>query len=192
MLSVEVTKPSASEARQAAATATEATLAALKSLVPPEDISTLDISLSPNYVYTNNVESLEGYVFRQTLQVMVKNMTAESLGAVVDAAVKAGGNAARVSSVETLMGPAKTAELTNEARKLAVANALSTAAVLAQAANVTLGPITSIVDQNQPGPVPQPMPVSAKPVESDMAVATPVAVGTQEVPASVALELAIC
>jgi len=176
ILQVQTTKPTADEARIAAATATNATLAALQAIngISPTDITTTSISLQPNYVWDQGTQAnkLTGYVFTQTLQVTVNNMTAELLGSVVDTAVKTGGN---------------------DARKQAVANALSTASVLAQAAGVTMGPITSIADQTSATtPVPLPMQTGAaeKPVGAN--VSTPVSVGTQEVQASVGLVLALC
>lgn len=197
ILQVQTTKPTADEARIAAATATNATLAALQAIngISPTDITTTSISLQPNYVWDQGTQAnkLTGYVFTQTLQVTVNNMTAELLGSVVDTAVKTGGNDLQVSSVDTSLSPSQELAVANEARKQAVANALSTASVLAQAAGVTMGPITSIADQTSATtPVPLPMQTGAaeKPVGAN--VSTPVSVGTQEVQASVGLVLALC
>jgi len=193
---VEVTKPTADEARQVAATATNDTVSALRTIgIPADDIKTVGISLAPYYVWdqTTSKNTLEGYKFSQSLQIDVKNVTAEQLGGVVDAAVVAGGDMVQISGVETLLSPEKQASVTNDARSIAVSDAFTTFQVLSQAANISLGPLTSIEDQSSPGPVPIPGPMAAAAeTASSKLVSTPISIGTQEVQAVVALKMSFC
>lgn len=195
---IELTRNNATRARADAAQVTNSTTNAIlkNSGISPSDIKTTSINLDPKYSYSN-VTKLIGYQFSQTIIVNIKNLTADLLSNVIDSAVTAGGNYLRVGSVSTDLGKETKANAVNEARKAAVTSALQTASVVAGAANVTLGPVISIVDQSSvPVPVPSPsMPagygVGAAAAAKEPAK-TPVSLGKMDVQATVAVDMAIC
>lgn len=197
VLNIQVERANASAARETAATTTAAVVAAVATVVTPPSIKTVGINLNPNYVWApeTNTNRITGYIFSQTLEVTVNDLSSERLSSVVDKAVAAGGDALQVQSVSTTLGAASMLDSVNQARALAVNNALSTAAVLASAANVTLGGIASITDSNSAPPPPV---MSAIAPESDMAggaakaTPTPVSIGDHEVQALVSVEFVFC
>ncbi|KAL4855579.1 periplasmic immunogenic protein [Chlorella vulgaris] len=196
-LAVSVSKPTAAEAREEAATTAESVLkavGAVQGINGGSDITTSDISLQPNYVWVQETGTnrITGYIFTQNILVKISNLTSDTLGSVVDTAVKAGGNNLQVSSIQIDFSPALRRKAMDQARKLAVRDAAATADTLAEAAKVALGPIKSISDANYAPPTPLFM-------GADMAVAgaaaketpTPVQIGTSEVTATINVEYAI-
>ena len=122
----------------------------------------------------------------------VENLTSDLLSRVIDGAVLAGGNALQISSVLVDLSPALAQQAMNQARQQAVGNAQSTAMVLSQAANVTLGAVTLIADQSAPTPVPRALVTSAINSQEGATVPTPVVVGTHNTQASVDMQYAVC
>lgn len=198
-LSVSVTKPTAEEARKEAGATTDAVLAAVggvEGINGDTDVSTSDISLQPNYVWVQDTNSnrVTGYVFTQSITVKISNLTSDTLGEVVDTAVKAGGNNLQVSSIQIDLSTGLRRQAMDLARKLAVEDAASTAQILADAAKVTLGPLKSITDSNVASPTPvymggAEMANAAMPVAAS-AQSTPVKIGTTDVTATVNVEYA--
>ena len=116
----------------------------------------------------------------------MRALTNALLGSVVDAAVKAGGNALAVNYVSTDLSPAKRKAALNAARAAAVADAIATARLLAGAAGVKLGPLTTLVDGNWAPPTPQPLPASdAMAGAAKQSTPTTMQVGTTQVVATV-------
>ncbi|EFN52622.1 hypothetical protein CHLNCDRAFT_54354 [Chlorella variabilis] len=194
-LSVSVTKPTAAEAREEAAATADAVMAAVggvEGINGASDISTSDISLQPNYIWVQETgqNRITGYVFTQQISVKISNLTSDTLGAVVDTAVKAGANnlqacrgsgtllccmyvswpgaraghswQLQVSSIQIELSPALRRQAMDQARVLAVEDAANTAQILADAAKVTLGPVKSLADSNIAPPTPYPMPAAGK------------------------------
>lgn len=198
-LSVSVTKPTAEEARTEAGSTTDAVLeavGAVEGINGDTDVSTSDISLQPNYMWVQETNSnrVTGYVFTQSIVVKIANLTSDTLGEVVDTAVKAGGNNLQVSSIQIDLSAGKRRQAMDLARQLAVQDAASTAKILADAAKVTLGPLKSIVDSNTASPSPfinygAEMANAAMPVAA-AAQSTPVKIGTTDVVATVNVEYA--
>jgi uncharacterized protein YggE len=117
-----------------------------------------------------------GYTAVNSVQVTIRNL--ETLGEVLDAAVKAGGNTVQAVSFDL---SDKTTAL-DQAREAAVGDARHKAEQLARLANATLGPIVTISDASM-------YPIPYQPaVGGDMALermAVPVSQGTQTINANI-------
>jgi uncharacterized protein YggE len=106
--------------------------------IAASDIQTQQVSLSPRYAENN--ERIVGYTAQTTVSATLRNLS--TAAAVIDAAVAAGAN--------TVSGPALTrtdaGALYRNALEKAVADARSKAGALADAANVDLGAISTVVE----------------------------------------------
>ena len=110
-----------------------------------------------------------GYQVSNNVTIRVRDL--DSLGSVLDQAVTVGANTITGISFSV----ADPANLYEEARRRAVADAVSKAQVYADAANVRLGSIESITEQDNYMP-PQPM-MRAAAMEFDIGSAVPVEAG---------------
>ncbi|MDT8856660.1 SIMPL domain-containing protein [Paracoccaceae bacterium Fryx2] len=111
--------------------------------IEERDVQTSGLSLNPNWVQVANDGSapvIKGYVASNMLTVRVRAL--ETLGGVLDAAVKDGANTLN----GVTFGLTDPAPAMDEARTLAVADALARARLLAGAAGVRLGPVVSITE----------------------------------------------
>lgn len=149
----------AREALDANTEAMAALVAALREAgLEDRDIQTSDFSVSPQYVYSDQRDEngytlppeIQGYQVSNAVTIIVRDL--EALGAVLDQAVTVGANTINGISFEV----ADTAKLEEEARKLAVANAITKAETYAEAAGIELGSIESITEVDMPMP-PMPM-----------------------------------
>jgi uncharacterized protein YggE len=151
-------------------------IAALKA-AGATDVKTQSVSLSPRY---NEKSEPQGFVAMNSVSATIKELA--KAGAVIDAAVNAGAN--------QVYGPSLSrgdqGELYRQALKAAVANARASAQALADAANVSLGRVTAIIEG---GGAPQPLPYAA--ADKAMAESTPIEPGTQETAATVTVTFAI-
>lgn len=167
----------ASQALEAAAAQLTRVVAALRSAgVAQADIQTEQISLSPRT--SEDGAQIVGYLAVSSVSVRVRNL--DRAGPVVDAAVGAGAN--------QVFGPSLTRSDQNAvyrgALRAAYADARAKAQTLADAAGVTLGPMTAAVEGG--GSVP--MPLAAGRAEDAKATVEP---GTQEIQASVTVTFAV-
>lgn len=197
VLRVEVTRLNATDARETGAVAVNATLTALATVgISTDAISTSGLTLQPGYEYEPSTGAVNptGITFAQTFEVTLTNVTAESIGSVVDTVVAAGGSAVQVSSVTTTLSPETARTVMSSARRLAVADAINTASVLSQAAGVSLGPITLITDNNSSPPMPYETAPSADAAMGPPEKGTPTqyVVGQYETLASVSMEVSMC
>lgn len=185
VLGVESQAGSARQAHEANARKVERIVAALQALgIPGRDIQTAGISLTPVYASDGgDAPRLVGYRAAYTLRVRVQPV--QQAGAAADAAVQAGAN--RIESIEfTVEDPAP---LQDEALRQAVADALSQARALAQAAGAELGEVLAIRDVSFTAPQP---PVRLPLVRlAQSAEATPVLPGELSFQASATLVLAL-
>jgi uncharacterized protein YggE len=141
------------------------------------DVKTQYVSLSPRY---NERSEPRGFVAVNSVSTTIEQLA--RAGAVIDAAVEAGANQVYGPS---LSSGDRTA-LYRQALKLAVANARGSAQVLAEAAGVSLGRVTALVEG---GGAPQPLPYAA---DKAMAVeSTPIEPGTQQTTASVTVTFSV-
>jgi len=121
------------------------------------DLQTSGFSIVPQYRYDNerqdgikNPPQIVGYEVRNTLTVRVRDIA--KLGEILDRAVTLGVNQGGDISFDV----AEPRKGRDAARKKAVADAMATATVLAEAAGMTLGPVREISEDgafNQPIPL---------------------------------------
>ncbi|MCB2130011.1 MAG: SIMPL domain-containing protein [Rhodobacteraceae bacterium] len=148
------------------------------------DIQTAGLALNPRYDYSgsNGAPFLTGYIASNSVTVRVRDLSL--LGRLMDTVVTQGAN--------TLNGPRfglqDDAAPRDDARRLAVEDAARKAAIYANAAGVTLGPILSITEA---GAAPAPMPFVMAAERYAKAADVPVAEGELTISDSVAILYAI-
>lgn len=151
--------------------------------VAPRDIQTRRLELSPVWSgrgsNTTQPPKITGFVARNTVMVRVRDL--DGLGGILDAVVADGANDFNGLSFG-LQDPQPQADA---ARRSAVEDAMRKAALLAEAAGLTLGPVQSISEQ---GGRPRPVMMEMAAARSD---AVPVAPGELTVTATVSMVFAI-
>jgi uncharacterized protein YggE len=175
-LGVDLARATAREARDAAAEAMGAVVAAIRELgVDPADVRTTDLSLGPEIEYRPDGSSRRtGY--RLTNRVVVRMRDPERVAEVVDAAVAAGATSLDGVAFRALA----TADARFAALQAAVADARAGAEALAAAAGATLGQVRSIREGLSASPLFAPRLATMEAKAAD----TPVLAGTSEVEAS--------
>ena len=146
--------------------------------IADRDIQTAGFSVSPNYVYSQEVDAngyslpprINGYIVSNQVTIRVRDLKA--LGAVLDQSVTVGANTINGISFSV----ADPAMLYAEARKKAFADALAKAELYAGVAGVELGDIAAITEMQGYG-VPQPYMMRQA---ADMAASAPVPVEAGE------------
>lgn len=167
VISIGVTRE-ASEAADAMAAmngAASAVMARVAEMgVAPQDMQTSNLRLDPVHGSSlSGARSISGYQASNTLTLRVRNL--EDLGVILGAVVSDGANQLFGLSFDISdPGP-----LRDEARRLAVADAAARAAVLAEAAGVTLGPLVRLQEAGSPSA--RPMMADARQFSSEVAVA---------------------
>ncbi len=160
----------AREALDANTKSMEGVMAALKDAsIELRDIQTSNFSVNPRYDYgQNNAQppKVIGYDVSNNVTITVRKL--DGLGAVLDQVVSSGSN--QINGVQFQVSKPEAA--TDEARKLAVADALRKANVYTAASGVTLGQIVSLSEGGgyQP-PVPVFKSMRAEAVSADVPVA---------------------
>ena len=185
-LGVVTVRPTAGDARSAAATAMEAVVGALRDGgVERRDLRTNLLSLDAVRDYSDGSGRITGYQLANTVEATIRAI--DRTGFLIDAALAAG-----ATSLDGLtFRPDDPTEALAEARRLAVADARRRAGTLAAEAGIALGPVVGITEGGGfvPGP---PRPVAmfrAKAAEAD--ASTPVEAGTSELTIDVTVEFAI-
>ncbi len=152
--------------------------------IDARDMQTSDLSLNPMWdnrkMSENGRPKVAGFMARNTLTIRVRDL--ERLGAVLDAVVSVGAN--NLHGLQ--FGVQNPQPLQDDARVRAVADAKRKAALYAEAAGVTLGPILSINEVGHRAPGPQ---VVMEMAQSRMDV--PVAEGAVGLSADVSIIFAI-
>ncbi|WP_024795735.1 SIMPL domain-containing protein [Tomitella biformata] len=145
--------------------------------VQDDDIQTSNLSVSPNY------DSASGKVsgYSVTNQVTATMHDVSKAGDLIDAAAGAAGDAIRVQQLTFSI--ADDSDLRTQARTQAVKQAQDQARQIADAAGVELGDIRSITEDHTSSA--QPFPQSMG--RADMASATPIEAGSQQLSVSVAV-----
>ena len=149
---VEVHGTTVAAAQKEAAQAMTAVLAALKANgVAEKDIATSGYSIYPQYSYTPEKQpAIIGYTVSNTATVKIRNIA--EAGKIIDAAAASGGDSIRIHNLSfTVEKPEKYNE---EARELAMADALKRAQQLARLGGVQLGKPAFISESG--GYTPQP------------------------------------
>jgi uncharacterized protein len=177
-LGVSISRPTVQAARAAAAeTMTTILAAVLGAGVARRDVRTTTLSVQPRYEYRDGkAPTLTGYDLANVVEVSVRDLS--TLGAVVDEALTAG--ATSLDGLAFRLDDPREAE--RAARTAAVAEARARAAVLAEAAGVSIAGVAGIVEG---GPPPAwPMPKAAR-LAMTADAATPVEAGTTEIAVTV-------
>jgi uncharacterized protein len=165
----------AREALDANTKSMEAIFVALKAAgIEPKDQQTSNFMVNPRYDYGQNngqPPKMVGYDVSNNVTVTVRKL--EALGAVLDQVVSSGSN--QINGVAFQVSKPDAA--TDEARKLAVANARAKAKIYTDAAGVGLGAIVNI---SEGGGYQPPVPVFAKAMRAEGASNdVPIAQGEQ-------------
>jgi uncharacterized protein YggE len=179
---VQISKPTVKAARESAAKAMSAIVAALKGLgIDEKDLQTTGLSLYPQYANGSSTR-IVGYQLSEQLQITVRDL--DKAGDVVDAAMAKGANT--MNGIWFDVGdPAKAM---NDARANAVTAARVSAQAMASAAGVNLGAVLSISEGSVS---PWPYPAYGAERMSAVDAATPVLPGTQDLQATVTVTFEI-
>ena len=176
-LGVQLSRPSAAEARRDGAALMDAVVAAVAAAgAGSDDVRTAQVALYPMYEHDpGGRQRLAGYQLTNQVAITVRRL--EDVGRILDEAIEAG-----ASTVESLtFALADDRPLAREALAAAVADARARAEVLATAGSVRLGEVASISEKvGRSGP-PGPMFARMEAAAAD----TPVVPGDVEVAASV-------
>lgn len=184
-LGVQTIRPTASEARSAAASTMDAVLAALRSGgIAPEDLRTSLLSLDAVRDYSDGSQRITGYQLANTVEATIRAI--DAAGSLIDSALGAGATSLDGLTFR-LDDPT---EALAEARRLAVADARRRANTLADEAGVTVGRVMAIIEGGGSAPGP-PRPVALFRAKAAEAHETPVEAGTSELAVDVTVEFAI-
>jgi uncharacterized protein len=177
-LGLTTTADTAAAAMAANSASLATVIARLKSTgIEGRDLQTSNLSLNPNWISNASGGSeVQGYTASNMVTIRIRAL--ETTGAVLDAAITDGANT--LHGLTFGLQDPRPAE--DEARKMAVADAIARATLLSQAAGTTLGPVLSITEAGMSGEMPGPMYRMA-----DAAGAVPVEAGALGLTASVTL-----
>lgn len=139
-LGVEVTSDTVGDARDEAAEAMDRIRASLSEHnVDDKDIRTTSFNIYPQYDFRSEQRRLTGFTVNNQVSVTIREI--DDAGEILDDAIRAGGDATRVSSISFSVDDPEAAM--DEARAEAIADARNRAETLASAAGVSVGrPIT--------------------------------------------------
>ncbi len=142
---VEAVAESVSQAREEAAQAMDAVIAAVKAHgLEDRDIQTRSFDIWPQYDYQNNTRTLIGYTVNSSATVKIRDI--DNVGAIIDDVADAGGNATRIDGIRFTVEDPKPhmADL----REAAFQDAMAKAEHLATLAGVELGPVTFVTESS--------------------------------------------
>jgi hypothetical protein len=138
------------EARTQAATSLTAMIDSMKANgVEEDDIQTSQLSIQPEYDYTDGRQLLRGFRVSNTVTAKLRDI--DRTGEVVDEAVEAGGDNTTINGIGFSIEDPE--DLKRQARELAVADARARAETLAQASGVSLGDPVTISESSYTPPV---------------------------------------
>ena len=146
--------------------------------IEDRDLQTSGLSLSPNWQQPQGEMNsrIVGYLAMNQLTVRVRDL--EALGGVLDRTIQDGANTFNGLT----FGLADPVPVLNEARKLAVADAMARAKLLTDAAGLALGPVVAITEGG--ASIPMPM---LRMADTEFSRAVPVASGEISTSASVTM-----
>ena len=142
---VEAVSESVSEARDEAAQAMDAVIAAVKAQgLEDRDIQTRSFNIRPQYEYQNNRSILVGYTVNSSATVKIRDI--DNVGPIIDDVAEAGGNATRIDGIRFTVEDPKPhmADL----REAAFQDAMAKAEHLATLAGVELGTLTFVTESS--------------------------------------------
>jgi len=182
-MGVQTSASSVSTALRQANEAATRVIHSLKSAgVRPSDIQTSGLSIQPNY--SNSGQVPIGYGVSEQLTATLRQLA--KAGSQIQAAVTAGGNAARVDGVS--LNLTDTSTLLAHARAAAVRDAQAKASQFARALGRSLGGVISVSDQS---PVPYPIFAQGAAAFRAATPSVPVQPGKQQVSVQITVVYAI-
>lgn len=187
---IEVQAASVDAAQRKASETMDAVMKALKSGgVADKDIKTQRFSVQPVYssVVKEGVRRQEITGYQVSNMVSVKIRAIDKAGAIIDAAARAGGDAARINNVSfTVEDPSK---YLNEAREKALREAMARARQIAEVTGISLGKPVSITESG--GFFPIMRSVELKAAAANGAPSTPISPGETEITLNVQMVFSI-
>ncbi len=148
--------------------------------IEARDLQTSGLTLNPNWAYDSNGNNPKITSYGATNQLSVRVRALDNLGGILDAAVRDGANT--LNALE--FGVAEQDALMDQARKLAVADAMRRARLLTDAAGVGLGPVVSIAES---GGYSAPAPMFSMKADAAGSAPVPVAGGEISIAANVTM-----
>lgn len=142
--------------------------------VAQSDVQTTGLTLAPQYIYPNGVQTPNGFAATNTVTATLRDT--KSAGEAIDAVVNATGDAATINSLNFSF--ANPAQVEDQARSHAVHQAVAHAAAMAAAAGRRLGPVCSLTDNTQPSLL-EPYASGGLSAATDHAASVPVEPGSQ-------------
>ena len=142
---VEAMAESVSQAREEAAQAMDAVIAAVKAQgLEDRDIQTRAFNIRPQYEYQDNRSILVGYTVNSSATVKIRDIN--NVGPIIDDVADAGGDATRIDGIRFTVEDPKPhmADL----REAAFQDAMSKAEQLATLAGVELGPLAFVTESS--------------------------------------------
>jgi uncharacterized protein len=185
--SINVTKPTVTDAMQGANTVMAAVQQKLKADgVAAADLQTSGLSVQPNYTYPNNTPKLAGYQVSENLSVVLRDLN--TAGSIISDAAQVGGDALQIGGATLDLDQDDV--LIAKARQAAFADAQAKAQAYATAAGRTLGAVTSISEttDSQPQQFDNSFVVAAP---AAAAAPVPIQAGSQDVTVNVAVTWAL-
>ncbi len=177
-------RPDVAAARDASAAAQTQVLDAIRAGgVAAEDVQTTNLSIQPEYEYTEGGRNFLGYTARNSVQVRVRDL--DRLASIIDSAVRAGGNDVQLHGIGFELSDPEAVRA--EARAEAMSRARSSAEQLARLAGVTLGDAVAIEEVPMGG---GPMPMMRMALDAAPA-STPIEAGTTQVQVQLRIRFAI-
>ncbi len=187
---VNATASKAEDARNQAAQAMASVIAALKSNgVAADDIQTNYVTIQPQYDYSNGKQTQTGYVASNSVSATIHKV--DSVGGVVDAVTRAGGNRVYVAGIQFSNGDPTAAQM--DAQGKAIADARRQANQIAQSAGVSLAAPVSIQvgGCGNTSPVPYYAAAQNAAGKANDSASTPIEPGQNQVSVDVAVVYAI-
>ncbi len=146
--------------------------------VQAKDIQTTNLSIQPNYTWTNNSERLTGYAVNDTISANFHAPFANA-GKAIDDITGIAGNDMQIEGLNFSFKDPRVVE--DQARTDAVTQAVSHAQSMAAAAGEQLGPVCSVTDNSAIQPyIPQPYANYATGQASAAKTQTPLQPGSQQ------------
>ena len=151
-LGVQAEAKTVANAQQQANQAMSAVMSALTANgIADKDVRTTSFSIQPVWNYTENQRVLEGYQVNNIVSVIIRDVN--KTGAIIDAVTVAGGDLTRVENISFTVENPK--PYNDQARELAIKDAIDKAQQIARLAGVSLGKIIYISESG--GGVPAPV-----------------------------------
>lgn len=184
-LAVHVSRPDVATAMDESTRTMRRSLAALKPYdVRRRDVQTTGLSIDPDYAYRNGQEQITGYTVTQRSRVTVRDLS--RAGKAIAAAVRAGGNAVRVTAVGLSISDRES--LLATARAAAVRQATAKAEQYAHATSQHLGQVVTLREVGgTPAPQPYLSQLSLRAAGTAGTMPVPIRAGQQELAVSVAV-----